>query len=165
VADADSVTVQNNVFYNFARGWPVHRYFSRGSLARGLVIVNNTFVGANPYRPGQIILASPTDELRIENNIFQGPHEAALFFDTRRFSGAVVRNNLSYPGATRVGRTSGVRFENNWEDVDPRLGSDFRLRPGSPAIDVGLPLAEVTHDADGVARPRGAGYDLGAYEH
>jgi len=25
-------------------------------------------------------------------------------------------------------------------------------------------LAEVPEDADGVARPRGAGYDLGAYE-
>jgi hypothetical protein len=38
------------------------------------------------------------------------------------------------------------------------------LEAGSPAIDSGLPLIEVTHDADGVARPRGAGHDLGAYE-
>jgi hypothetical protein len=29
---------------------------------------------------------------------------------------------------------------------------------------VGLPLAGVTHDANGVQRPRGRGYDLGAYE-
>jgi hypothetical protein len=164
VADADSVSIRNNVFFNFGRGWPVHRYYSRGSLARGLEIVNNTFVGANPYRPGQIILASPTEDLRIENNIFQAPQEAALFFDTRGISGAVVRNNLSYPGGIRVGQASGVRFENNWEGVDPRLDGDFRPRPGSPAIDVGLPLADVPHDADGIARPRGKGYDLGAYE-
>jgi hypothetical protein len=63
-----------------------------------------------------------------------------------------------------VGQASGVRFENNWEGIDPRLDGDFRPRPGSPALDVGLPLADVTHDADGIARPRGKGYDLGAYE-
>jgi hypothetical protein len=164
VADADDITVRNNVFYNFGRGWPIHRYFSRGSLARGLIIVNNTFVGANPYRPGQIILASPTEGLRVENNIFHSPQDAALFFDTSRLSGAVVRNNLSFPGEMRVGRARGVQFEHNWEGVDPRLTSDFRLQPDSPAIDVGLPLAEVTHDAAGVRRPQGKGYDLGAYE-
>jgi parallel beta helix pectate lyase-like protein/pectate lyase-like protein len=164
VADADNVVVRNNVFYNFARGWPIHRYFSRGSVVRGLEIVNNTFIGANPYRPGQIILASPTDDLSIENNIFHSPQTAAVFFDTPGLSRAVVRNNLSFPGETRVGRTRGVRFEHNWEGVDPKLTSDFRLQPDSPAIDAGLPVAGVTHDADGVTRPRGKGYDLGAYE-
>jgi Right handed beta helix region len=164
VADADEITIRNNVFYNFGRGWPIHRYYSRGSPVRGLVIVNNTFVGANPYRPGQIILASPTDDLRIENNIFHSPQSAALFFDHRRFSHALVRKNMTFPGETKVGRTSGVRFEDNWEGVDPKLTNDFQLEPGSPAIDVGLPLPEVTHDANGAARPQGRGYDLGAYE-
>lgn len=167
IADADEITIRNNVFYNFRRGWPIHRYFSRGSLARGLVIVNNTFVGANPYRPGQIILASPTDDLRIENNIFHSPQSAALFFENLRFPRASIRYNLIFQGVTKVGRPSGVTFEHNWERVDPRFtgATDFRLQPGSPAIDVGLPLAGVTHDADGTVRPRGAGYDLGAYEH
>jgi hypothetical protein len=164
VADADEIIIRNNVFYNFARGWPIHRYFSRGSLVRGLAIENNTFVGANPYRPGQIILASPTEDLRVENNIFHSPQTAGLFFETRRLSGAVVRSNMIFQGVVRVGGTSGVRFEDNWEGVDPKLTADFRLRPDSPAIDVGLRLAGVTHDADGVVRPRGDGYDLGAYE-
>jgi hypothetical protein len=164
VADADDVIIRNNVFYNFGRGWPIHRYFSRGSVVHRLVVVNNTFSGANPYRPGQIIVASPTDELRIENNIFHAPQTAALFFDTSGLSRGVVRNNLSFPGETRVGRARGVEFERNREGVDPRLTDDLRLGPGSPALDAGLSLSDVTHDADGVARPRGKGYDLGAYE-
>jgi parallel beta helix pectate lyase-like protein len=166
VADADEITIRNNLFYDFARGWPIHRYFSRGSLVHGLVIVNNTFVGANPYRPGQIILASPTNELKIENNIFHSPNSAALLFEDLPFHGALVRYNMIFQGVIKEGRANGVRFEHNWERVDPRLigTTDFRLRADSPAIDAGLPLAEVTHDADGVARPRGAGYDLGAYE-
>jgi hypothetical protein len=167
VADADEITIKNNVFYNLARGWAVHRYFSRGSPSHGLTIVNNTFAGPNPYRPGQIILATPTTGLRIENNIFYAPEEAALYFEDLEFPGASVRNNMTYGAVTKVGRPSGVTFGRNWERTDPRLvgGTDFHLRPDSPAIDVALPNPEITHDADGVIRPRGAGPDLGAYEH
>jgi parallel beta-helix repeat protein len=167
VADADEITITSNVFYNFARGWAVHRYFSRGSPSHGLTIVNNTFAGQNPYRPGQIILATPTKGLRIENNIFYAPQEAALYFENLNFAGASVRNNMTYGAVTKVGRPKGVTFGMNWEKTDPRIvgGTDFRLRSDSPAIDVGLPDSQVTHDADGVPRPRGAGYDLGAYEH
>jgi hypothetical protein len=58
-----------------------------------------------------------------------------------------------------------VTFSRNRENTDPRLEtSEGRLGPDSPAIDTGLPLADVTHDAEGAPRPRGAGYDLGAYE-
>jgi pectate lyase-like protein/parallel beta helix pectate lyase-like protein len=166
VADADEITIKNNVFYGFGRGWPVHRYSSRDEIARGLTIVNNTFVGQNPYRPGHIILASPTERLRIENNIFHGPNTAALSFENRRFPGAMVRHNMVHGGDTKVGRPRGVTFSGNRERTDPKLGEapDFRLRYDSPAIDAGLSLADVPEDADGVARPRGAGYDLGAYE-
>jgi hypothetical protein len=40
---------------------------------------------------------------------------------------------------------------------------DFHLQPGSPAIDVGID-AGVGRDFDGVQRPSGVGYDLGAFE-
>ncbi len=166
VADADEITIKNNVFYGFERGWPVHRYSSRQARTRGLAILNNTFVGQNPYRPGHVILASPTDGLRIENNIFNGPNQAALLFEDLRFPGASVRYNMIYQGVTKVGRPKAVTFSRNWERTDPRLRDvpDVRLRYDSPAIDAGLPLKEVPADADGVGRPRGAGYDLGAYE-
>jgi hypothetical protein len=41
---------------------------------------------------------------------------------------------------------------------------DYRLSPGSPAIDAGTTIAGVTLDRAGIARPRGAAYDIGAYE-
>ncbi len=43
-------------------------------------------------------------------------------------------------------------------------GNDYRLVEGSAPIDAGVALADVVEDRDGVARPYGAGYDLGAYE-
>jgi hypothetical protein len=166
VADADEIIIENNIFHAFKRGWAVHRYSSRGSPSRELAILNNTFLGQNPYRPGQIILATPTEGLRVENNVFHGPNEAAIYFEDLRFPGASVRHNMIHEGVIKVGRPKGVTFSRNWENVDPRLQSEenVRLEAGSPAIDSGLPLVEVTHDADGVARPRGAGHDLGAYE-
>lgn len=166
VADAHEITIRNNVFLAFAGGWAVHRYSSRRFETRGLVIVNNTFLGQNPYRAGQVILATSTTGLRVENNIFHAPNEAAIYFENLRFPGALIRNNLVYRGVMKVGRPRGVTFSHNRENTDPRLEGETpaRLGAGSPAIDTGLPLADVTHDAAGVPRPRGAGYDLGAYE-
>lgn len=43
--------------------------------------------------------------------------------------------------------------------------TDFRLKSGSPAIDTGFTLAEVTTDFLGVPRPQGPKYDIGAYEY
>ena len=42
---------------------------------------------------------------------------------------------------------------------------DYRLHPGSPAIDAGTTLEEVTEDFDGTPRPQGEAYDIGAYEY
>ncbi|MGH7508906.1 MAG: right-handed parallel beta-helix repeat-containing protein [Gemmatimonadales bacterium] len=166
VSDADEITIKNNVFHAFGRGWAIHRYSSDGLPSHGLLILNNTFDGPNSYRPGQIILATSTTGARIENNIFHRPNTAAIYFEARRFRGGSVRNNMVHGGVMKVGRPAGVTFLRNWEGTDPRFVSrtDFRLRSDSPAIDSALPLAEVTRDADGVVRPRGDGYDLGAYE-
>lgn len=42
---------------------------------------------------------------------------------------------------------------------------DYRLAPGSAAIDAGAVLASVTTDRSGRPRPQGGGYDVGAFEH
>ncbi len=166
VADANQIVIKNNVFYAFGRGWAIHRFSSTKATSRGLSILNNTFAGQNSYREGHIILATPTEGLRIENNIFQEPNTAALLFEDLRFTGAKVRYNLIGGAVTKVGRPRGVAFSRNRENTDPRLvdATDFRLRYDSPAVDAGMALTEVAHDADGIARPRGGGYDLGAYE-
>ena len=57
----------------------------------------------------------------------------------------------------------------NLTGADPRFvnaaAGNFRLAIASPAIDRGVPLAEVAADADGARRPVGQGYDAGAYEY
>ena len=41
---------------------------------------------------------------------------------------------------------------------------DYRLAPGSLAIDAGVSISSVTKDRIGVSRPQGAYWDVGAYE-
>jgi hypothetical protein len=43
-------------------------------------------------------------------------------------------------------------------------GHDYQLTASSPAVDRGVPIAEVAADRAGIARPVGAAYDVGAYE-
>lgn len=42
---------------------------------------------------------------------------------------------------------------------------DYHLQEGSPGIDQGITVASVKTDMDGVARPQGSAYDIGAYEY
>jgi hypothetical protein len=46
---------------------------------------------------------------------------------------------------------------------DPSAG-DFRLKQDSPLIDSAARLNEVPTDKDGITRPAGSGWDIGAYE-
>jgi hypothetical protein len=41
---------------------------------------------------------------------------------------------------------------------------DYHLAAGSPALNAGERLDEVTIDREGVERPQGGAYDAGAYE-
>jgi len=53
-------------------------------------------------------------------------------------------------------------------EADPRFADpnalNFRLVFDSPAVDAGIYVGSVTTDLEGVARPQGQAYDLGAYE-
>src|SRR5262249_30848580 len=95
-------------------------------------------------------------------------------------TGAVVTNNVfSSTGAFDVAQAgSPVGFSDNLCDAaetgctaisDPRFvdaaGADFHLQPTSPAIDAGAAVSDVRTDFDGVSRPQGAAYDIGAYEY
>ncbi|NNF99357.1 MAG: hypothetical protein HKM93_08265 [Desulfobacteraceae bacterium] len=63
--------------------------------------------------------------------------------------------------------------DNELFQVDPKFVSytgnhgenNYHLQPDSPAIDIGLSVADVATDADGIPRPQDTGYDLGPFEY
>ncbi|MBN1251376.1 MAG: right-handed parallel beta-helix repeat-containing protein [Bacteroidales bacterium] len=43
--------------------------------------------------------------------------------------------------------------------------NDYHIQSSSPAINKGLTLIEVQYDFDGISRPQGSAYDIGAFEY
>jgi parallel beta-helix repeat protein len=135
-----------------------------GGTAGNIDIYNNLIYG-NPGGGIDFWVGHYVDVQIFYNTIYRNGRAAV-----RAVSGAVsesaVRNNVAYrnplpqiPGMTVVGNlTTNPRF------VDLAAG-DVRLRPGSVAIDAGSTANAPATDFAGVARPRGAAPDLGAYEY
>jgi hypothetical protein len=153
----------NNVFYDMFRGWGVQ--LSTGPNT--VLIANNTFAFANPYRDGQIVFDGNVSNVTIRNNIFYQTTGLAVSNAGGTASGCTIDTNIIY-GASSV--TDSTCSSSNNRFVNPLLQNasaapyDFHLASGSPAVDTGAVVPAVTTDFDGTARPAGAGYDVGAFE-
>ena len=164
----DNVIIRNNVFYDLTHGWAIQRYNGGGTVASNLSIVNNTFVGANPYRDGQIIIATGTSNLLIANNLFYQPKTAGVYFDAGGLTGTMA-NNLTYGASLSTGSTSSIVITSNLVNQDPKFVNtgtrDFHLQAGSPAISAGTMLSGVLDDFDGLLRLAGVAPEIGAYRY
>ncbi|HOZ49677.1 MAG TPA: choice-of-anchor Q domain-containing protein [Candidatus Hydrogenedentes bacterium] len=84
-------------------------------------------------------------------------------------------DEYSDPGTANISNScvSGIGSSAGNFSLDPLFvdgtdggdGFDLRLQPGSPCIDAGTETGAPSTDFDGLARPLGAGYDVGAYEY
>jgi len=132
------------------------------------VVRNNVVYGQHDFG---IRLLKPGNTV-YNNTVTRAINQGIYIYDGES---SIVSNNLlygngsspEYSGDLHLGGGSG---SNNLTGVDPRFvnpaGGDFRLQPGSPAIDAGMDLrsAGVTTDFEGTPRPQGAGFDIGADE-
>ncbi len=136
------------------------------------VIVNNTLVdarsGIDIAGGGVYHLAILADRFFLANNIMHGmetgiverggvgPHSVI----THNLLGKNRKNwSLKYAVPEHT-----VAAEPGFVDDASTEGRAFRLKPGSPAIDAGTATHAPAYDITGSSRPRGAGYDIGAYQ-
>ncbi len=80
-----------------------------------------------------------------------------------------VKNNICYLNLDGPINDTGTNtfLSNNYYDDPGFVDADnlnFRLHPDSPCIDAGIPIASVPDDIDGIRRPKGLEYDIGAFE-
>ena len=76
-------------------------------------------------------------------------------------------NSIYLTGGAAAYSGTHASWNANTVSTDPlfvSVGTDYHLQSGSPLIDAGTTIASVTTDKDGVARPQGSAYDIGAYE-
>jgi hypothetical protein len=130
----------NNLIWNNASGILINSW--------GAHVYNNTIVNNTKYVSG-------SDKVGIQLNTT---------------TGAMLVNNLIYGQPIAIlGSNAQVIQSNNLINIDPGFVAgaqqDFRLKAGSPAIDAGTALSTVPDDFDGVPRPQGPGFDIGAYEY
>jgi PKD repeat protein len=165
----DRVTIRNNLTYANARmgitigdwdsGWP--------HPMADILIVNNTSVDNGPgavWGAGIAVLNGEATGVTIRNNLVAN-NAYAQILDESGGAEITADHNLIW-GA------SGSGDEITGSDAvlaDPRLvdavNADYRPRFDSPAVDAANDLDAPTTDLDGMARPAGAGIDIGAYEY
>jgi parallel beta-helix repeat protein len=163
VYGADNNVFKNNLFYN---------------SANAVAFIQGGRAGANPSYSEQ----QPTNNL-FANNTAYNISSIAVYFDSSA-AGNVIQNNIfssaklafwnpsnnsRNPISTNLYDNTGVYTM----DSNPLTGSaqfvnagaqNFYLQSGSAAIDRGLTISQVPVDMVGTARPKGAAYDIGAYE-
>jgi hypothetical protein len=145
-------TFRNNIFRNVG-AYAFHvgiDYFT---------FVNNIVAYAK-YGPISFTSGPSHHAITVNNIFYQNGSGRGIGLD------AVCDYNIHYPDFTNPPRTGDVEkhslFGVDPQFVDPQNG-DFRLKPGSPAIDAGV-LLSPRIDKTGLARPQGATADIGPYE-
>jgi hypothetical protein len=101
---------------------------------------------------------SPQSPTRLRNNILYSINSQPYFEAGPKITGT---NNLFY------GNGAGPSLTTASVNSNPLFASlavfDFHLLPGGPAIDSGVNTGVAT-DRDGLIRPQGSAFDIGAYE-
>lgn len=139
------VKVSNNTFVENGRQG---LYIGSGTLLGGIDVRNNVFVQSvntvctsdcTWYAVAHLQVESGAPGVTIRNNgYFQGPPALVGAADSAAVTGAIA---FAAPAQL-----------------------DFHVLGGSDSIDRGESLPEVPVDADGLRRPGGSAYDLGAFE-
>ncbi len=174
----DSVVRNNLLYNNHASGIAVFQQ-DGAVCSNNNQFLNNTIVMASDSRWAITIPTSNCTNNKLFNNIFYTGHSyrGSISLGAWPISGfqsdynVVMDRFTTDDGDSRLTLTQWQALGNDTHSViatPAQLfvtpGSNFHLKSGSPAIDAGKTLANVTVDLEGIARPLGNGYDAGAFE-
>lgn len=167
----ENIRVFNNVAYNNKWiGIDLHACCIATHPVRNVQIVNNTLYnnGWDPWGGG-ISLSNPqAEQVVIRNNIASQNLYFQIAVDpTTPVGNYVIDHNLidGYRDHADEGETYGSAYVEGDPMFRDAGAADFHLELDSPAIDHGAAAAAPNTDFDGLTRPAGAGYDLGAFEY
>ena len=159
-ARVENVIIRNNVLFDN----PVAG-LNLTSDSKSIAVYNNTI-----YNNGQagilVYGAGSLQSLAIKNNLIDlGSQSSAKHIDNSRADVPLaVDHNLYWPAPPKnTNATDAAPITGNPRFVNA-AANDFHLQSNSAAIDAGIAIAQVITDKDGVTRPKGAAYDVGAYE-
>ncbi|MGH8651006.1 MAG: choice-of-anchor Q domain-containing protein, partial [Gammaproteobacteria bacterium] len=144
----DNIKIYNNVLYgNGLGGVAVHDFGYTNGTINNISVMNNTIYG-NGHKVGH--------------------HARGIWVNTQIATNMVIRNNIVYKNEdTFYLNNPGIVVDHNLT-TDPQFineaAKDFHLKSTSPAVNTGSSVSAPTTDYDGVSRPQGSAFDIGAYE-
>jgi hypothetical protein len=127
-----------------------------------MLIVNNTFFrnGSGTWGCGVSVENPEADYVTVRNNICS--RNTTDQISTEAYGTDLIVDYNLIDGPTAVYGTS-------YQEGDPMFSDttcgNFHLTLGSPAIDNGTSDQAPSDDYDGVPRPQGSGFDIGAFEY
>jgi len=165
-ADVSDNVVRNNRVHDngiFGNNGSAGILFSNGdsNLAYNNIVWNN---------PRGIVVDFGATNSQILNNTIYNNNLGSAGIDINWGTNTIVENNISFHNANAnyLDDAAGTLQDHNLFGIDPLFVSpavnDFHLQIGSPAIDAGITLSQVPVDLDGLKRPQGLAYCIGAYE-
>ena len=180
----DGVTntlIRNNLLYqNHATGIAIFQQ-DGAVCSHDNRVLNNTLVMANDARWAILLSATDCTNNKLFNNILYTYHawRGVISLPASTVSGFasdynVVMSRFSTDDGNSVitlAQWQALGYDTHSLIATPtelflnEPGYDYHLKAGSPAIDVGTTLPDVSDDWDGQPRPVGAGFDIGADEH
>lgn len=153
-SDLDYIYIYNNTFYDDANANPPsgHRIVSIYNSSARVWFRNNIIYSS--ATKGLLRLSTTKNKI-LDHNLYYWANTVTL-----PFYGISSINNLegwiAYTGQEFGTNNSNPNFIN--------VPTDFSIRTGN-AIDHGLPIDIVLYDINGVSRPQGSAWDIGAYEY
>jgi hypothetical protein len=157
--------VRNNRIYgnDLIRQWGGAITMGHGSNNQ---VYNNLIYGNNG---GIEFYAGGSNHAIYNNTIYNNPNTPAISVSSGYGGGAIVRNNIFYQNGGGISNPNGLSLTaSNNLTTNPIFANastaDFHLTAASvDAINKGTTVSSVTTDFDGVSRPQGTAYDIGAY--
>lgn len=163
------ILFRNNIFIMHDPGYSPMTFYHMDGKAEisNIAVVNNTFVHVNGVGTAGIWFNNISDSFAVNNLFIDYGDQSSSYLLIDGSKNIQIHNNVVYK-TDKIVPMGGMLSNDIWLP-DPGLKDadhyDFHLDQKSAMVDAGFDAsAWVTDDFDGIPRPQGAGFDIGAFE-